>query len=391
MSFAGECIMRAMTTDAGSPVRVGFFVSTLATGGAERQLEHIILNLDRASFAPFLYTLRAPGAIGDALIARGVPATTGLAPGRLPPPWLPIALARQLARDGIGCLYCLDHTNAVVLASAAAKLAGGLPLLVAVHTMGQWDRPSLPRPIRAVLGGVTRLIAIAESQRDYLVNEEHIPRAKIVVIRNGIPPLDPATLPSKREARAALGLDAADGPVIGIVAMLRPEKGHEVFFDAARRLLEGSPRAVFLVVGDGPRRAELEAMVRGVGIAARVKFLGRRDDVPAVFRALDLSVLASHARVETLPLSQMEAMSLEVPVVATRVGALHELVEDGVEGRLVPPGDPVALAGAMAEMLGDPARLAAAGAAARRKVLGRFTIERVARETEALIREVRRA
>jgi glycosyltransferase involved in cell wall biosynthesis len=87
----------------------------------------------------------------------------------------------------------------------------------------------------------------------------------------------------------------------------------------------------------------------------------------------------------------MEAMSLEVPVVATRVGALHELVEDGVEGRLVPPGDPAALAGAMEEMLADPERLAAAGGAARRKVLAQFTVDRVARETEALIRKVIRA
>jgi glycosyltransferase involved in cell wall biosynthesis len=375
-------------------IPVAFLVSTLATGGAERQLEHLLLNFDRARVAPRLYVLREPGAVGEALAAAGVPLASNLSPGPLARPWLPPLLAARFRRDGVRAVYCLDHTNAIIAGVLAGKLAGALPVLVAIHTMGQWDGASVPVAARLAMRGVTRVIAIAETQRRYLVESEGIAPERIAVIRNGIPPLDPAALPSKSVARAALGIAAEDRPVIGIVAMLRPEKAHEVFLEAARRVAERHPRAVFLVIGDGPRRRELEALAAGPGLAGggsgagapgRVRFLGRRDDVPRILPALDLSVLSSHPRVETLPLSQMEAMSLAIPVVATRVGALEELVTDGVEGRLVPPGDPAAMAAAIAELVSDPARLRAAGVAARRKILAEFTIERATRETERLI------
>jgi len=370
------------------PIPVGFLVSTLVTGGAERQLQHLILHLDRTRYAPHLYTLRDPGPIGELLAEEGVPLVSGLGPGKPPAPWVPLRLATRFRRDRIRVLYCLDHTNGVVAGVLASRLAASLPVLVAVHTTGQWGKASIPRPMRMVLGGVARLLSIAEAQKRYLIEVEHIAEEKITIVRNGIPPLDPAGLPSKADARAALGIDPADGPVVGILAMLRPEKAHENFLAAARELLAELPRAVFLIVGDGERRAELEQMAADLGIADRVRFLGVRADVPHILPAFDLSVLASHPRVETLPLSQMEAMSLEIPIVATRVGALHELVEDGVEGNLVPPGDPAALARAMREILTLPERRQAVGRAARQRILREFTAERVARETEAVIDEV---
>ncbi len=366
-------------------VRVAFLVSTLVTGGAERQLQHLILNLERERFGSRLYTLRGPGPIGELLAERGVPVTSQLGPGKPPAPWVPLRLAHQLKRDGCDLLYCLDHTNAVVVGVLASKLAGNLPVLMPVHTTGQWGRDSIPKPMRMVLGGVHKLLAIAEAQRRYLIESEGIRPEKITVIRNGIPPLDPKALPTKDEARAALGLGPAERPVIGILAMLRPEKAHENFLEAGRQLLDQLPGAAFLIVGDGPRRAALEELAARLGIAARVHFLGVRTDVPQILPAFDLSVLASHPRVETLPLSQMEAMSLGIPVVATRVGALHELVTDGVEGRLVPHGDPSALAGAMIAILSDAETARAAGEAARLRIHSDFTAQRVARETEAEI------
>ena len=372
-----------MSSDA--PISIGFVASTLVVGGAERQLEHLILHLDRRRFLPHLFTLRAPGPLGEELRAAGVPVASSLGPGKPPAPWTPISFARRLRAGRIRLLYCLDHTNGVVVATLAARLAGNLPVLVAVHTTGQWGRPSIPRPMRWVSGGVRRFLAIAETQRQYLIEHEGIDPARITVIANGIPPLDPSALPSKAEARAALGIAPDQGPVIGILAMLRPEKGHENFLEAARLLLADFPRAVFLVIGEGVRRAALESLAASLGLGEQVRFLGLRHDVASILPALDLSTLASHPRVETLPLSQMEAMSLGIPVVATRVGALHELVRDGIDGRLVPPGDPRALAGAMAELLADPARREAAGRAARERILKDFTAERVARETESAI------
>ncbi|MCK4305252.1 MAG: glycosyltransferase [Candidatus Eisenbacteria sp.] len=372
------------------PIPVGFVVSTLVTGGAERQLQHLILNLDRKRFEPHLYTLRGPGPIGDLIASRGIPVESNLGPGRPPVPWSPLKLARRQRRVGLQIYYCLDHTNAVTVAVLASKLAGRIPILMPVHTTGQWNRASIPKPMKMVLGSVTQLLSIADAQKQYLVESEHIPPEKITVIRNGIPPLDPAALPSKQEARGALGISPDDGPVVGILAMLRPEKAHENFLNAAQQLLHQLPKSIFLIVGGGPRQAELEELAARLGIAPRVRFLGVRSDVPRILPAFDLSVLASHPCVETLPLSQMEAMSLGIPVVATRVGALHELVNDGVEGRLVPPGDPAALADAMAEILSDPERARAAGQAARERILKEFTATRMARETEeAMMRALR--
>ena len=368
------------------PIPVAFLVSTLVTGGAERQLQHIILNLDRQRIAPHLYALRELGTIGKLLAEAGIPTEALLGPGRPPMPWVPLRIARLLRRDRIRLIYCLDHTNAAVVAALAAKLVGGRPLLMPVHTTGQWGRDSIPRPMRMVMGGITQLLSIAEAQRQYLIESEGIAPDKIAVIKNGIPPLDPAHLPSKTEARRALGIDPDDGPVVGILAMLRPEKAHENFLKAAHQLLQQLPKAVFLCVGGGDRQPALQELANSLGIAARVHFLGVRTDVPQILPAFDLSVLASHPRVETLPLSQMEAMSLGIPVVATRVGALHELIDDGVEGQLVAPGDPRALAAAMCAILSDPQKLRKAGAAARARILREFTAERVARETEEAIR-----
>ncbi len=367
-------------------IRVGFVVSTLVTGGAERQLQHLILNMDRGKVEPHLYCMRQPGPIGEQLAAAGIPVRYGLGPGKPPAPWVPLKLAWVFRRDRIDALYCLDHTNAVVSVALASLLFRHLPILVAVHTTGQWGgKASLPRPIRVVLPRIRRLLAIAEAQKRYLIENEGIAANLIEVIRNGIPPLNPDTLPSKAEARARLGIAPGSGPVVGILAMLRPEKAHENFLLAAKLVLVRFPGAIFLVIGGGPREPELQDLARQIGIAGSVMFLGTRSDVPEILPALDLSVLASHPRVETLPLSQMEAMSLGIPVVATRVGALHELVEDGETGYLVPHGDPEALAEGIIRALSDPSWMSEAGRKARQRILTDFSVQRVARETESVL------
>jgi glycosyltransferase involved in cell wall biosynthesis len=371
-----------------SRLHIGFFVSTLITGGAERQLQHLIQHLDSKQFKPYLYTMREPGPVGDLLADAGVPVESNLAPGKPPAPWSILKMRSLWRRDQIDLVFCLDHVNAVVVGTMAARLCGGIPVLMPVHTTGQWNRESIPKAMRMVLPGVARLLSIAEAQKTYLIETEGISEAKITVVRNGIPPLDPQSLPTKAQARAALGIEPDEGPVIGILAMLRPEKAHEHFLAAAREVLTTLPKAVFLLVGGGPRQAELEGLAAELEISDQVHFLGTRSDVPQILPAFDVSVLSSHPKVETLPLSQMEAMSLAIPVVATRVGALHELVSDGVEGNLVPPGDPSALAAALSSLLSDSARLSAAGKAAQSRIHADFTANRLARETEAVMLEV---
>ena len=140
-------------------------------------------------------------------------------------------------------------------------------------------------------------------------------------------------------------------PIVGVVARLEAEKGHRTLLDAWPTVQAVHPEAWLLVVGEGSERDALEAQAAGLGISERVVFAGRREDVPAVTAALDVSVLPSYR--EAQGLSVLEAMALSRPVVASRVGGIPEMIEDGVSGLLVPPNDPEALAGAINRLLSD--------------------------------------
>jgi glycosyltransferase involved in cell wall biosynthesis len=142
-----------------------------------------------------------------------------------------------------------------------------------------------------------------------------------------------------------------EAPIVGVVARLEAEKGHRTLLDAWPLVLAAVPNAWLLIVGEGSERDSLEAQAELAGISGRVVFTGRREDVPAVTAALDISVLPSYR--EAQGLSVLEAMALSRPVVASAVGGIPEMIEDGVSGLLVPPHDCEALAAAIVRLLTD--------------------------------------
>jgi glycosyltransferase involved in cell wall biosynthesis len=142
-----------------------------------------------------------------------------------------------------------------------------------------------------------------------------------------------------------------DAPIVGVVARLEAEKGHRTLIDAWPEVLAAVPNAWLLVVGEGSERDALEAEAASLGVNERVVFTGRREDVPAVTAALDVAVLPSYR--EAQGLSVLEAMALSRPVVASNVGGIPEMIEDGVTGLLVPPNDCDALAAALIKLLTD--------------------------------------
>jgi glycosyltransferase involved in cell wall biosynthesis len=305
---------------------------------------------------------------------------------------LPLKLHRYLRRGRFRVIYFLDHAHAVFYGILASSGTSVRVRLMPVHTTGQWDgRPSLRRPILMVRSRLDRIIAIAQEQRRYLIEEEGIPASQLVVIPNGIPLEDLSEerrCARRREVRDSLGIDP-QAPVIGITAVLRPEKNHEMCLAAFSLLRREMPSARLCVVGDGPRRAFLEAERVRLGIPnGSVLFLGRRSDARWLLAGFDLSVLSSHRRVETLPLSLLEAMDCALPVVATRVGALHEMVEEGRSGLLVEPGDEAGLAAALLRLLADPALRFRMGERGKEIVRERFSVQRMVRATEDLILEL---
>ncbi len=225
---------------------------------------------------------------------------------------------------------------------------------------------------------LARAVVVPSQHVAALVQGWGIPAEKIHVILNAIPPVH--DLPSTAQAaRAALGLPAEGALLLG-VGRLTAVKG----FDVSIRALAELPTATLVIIGEGEERAALGALAEALGVAGRVIFLGRREqrDVITAMRACDAFLLSSHT--EGLSHVLLEALGEGRPIVATRVGGNPEVLTDGVDGLLVPPGDPAGLAAAAGRILGDPALAAAlrAGALERSRA---FSWETLVNRTEGLL------
>jgi len=179
--------------------------------------------------------------------------------------------------------------------------------------------------------------------------------------------------------------DMQNGYLLGSFGRLSPEKGHHILLEAMARLGADTPVRL-LLVGDGPERKNLETQAEMLGISNRVIFAGQQDNMRDWFEAIDLFVLPSLS--EGLPFVVLEAMALGKPVLASRVGAVPEVIDEGVNGWLLPPGDAELLATSIASLLKDRNRLRAAGARAREMLYPRFSVERQAREVVDIYQEV---
>ena len=209
---------------------------------------------------------------------------------------------------------------------------------------------------------------------------------RIRAIPNGvkIPPDDPA---ARGRIRAELGL--GDGPVLIVTSRLHPMKGHVHLLDAFAALRRDFPDSRLLVVGDGGERATLEEHARCLGIDETVAFTGFRTNVTDMLRAADLFVLPSLR--EGMPNTALEAMAVGLPVVASGVHGVPEVVADGETGLLVAPGDAGLLRGAIGRLLADPDLAAQMGRAGLKRVRTRFTTERMLEDSEACCLEARDA
>lgn len=218
-----------------------------------------------------------------------------------------------------------------------------------------------------LLGAADRVVVMS---RDHMARFAHL-GSKASIIHNAA--LD---LPTRFTAgeRVAPASDAA--PRIGVVGRLSPEKGVDVFLRACRILTDRNVAFRALVVGDGPERANLERLRTTLALDERIQFVGVVDDMPAMYATLDLLVIPS--RSEGLPNVLLEALNADVPIVATRVGAIPEVLQETAAGQIVEPDSPAALAQGIASAL--LRRSDDEGRRARRTIVERFSIERRASE-----------
>jgi len=222
-----------------------------------------------------------------------------------------------------------------------------------------------------------RVIAVSEATREVMQTAEGVPSARIEVVYNGMEPLVAPAAGRVAAVRTELGLTGE--PVCLMVARLHEEKGHTFLFEAIPAIREAAGPTTFLLAGDGPHRADLEAEVARRGLERCVRFLGRRSDVAELYTLADVVVLPSLA--ESFGFALLEAMSLGRPVVAAATGGMCEIVRDGENGCLVPQADAGALGQAVIGVLGDTALAGRLGEGGRQRARD-FTFEAMIRGYE---------
>ncbi|MGC3996227.1 MAG: glycosyltransferase [Anaeromyxobacter sp.] len=353
------------------PTRILVFQNRFLIGGQERQTVLNVRTMDRSRYEPLVACLKVEGEHLEDLAAAGVrPGLVDVGHRMLRPNtarqvW---RLAQRIKAEDIRLVHAQDiYTN--VLGSLAARLAG-VPVIVTRvdlghHIMG-YRRPLTRLACRAA----DRVLVNALCIRDLVIREGVAPD-RVVVVRNGV------DLPALDQAVRDLPDPALPpGDWITCVAnMHHPVKGQTDLLAALREVLRQRPSARLLLVGDGVRRPALERLAGQLGVAGRVLFAGFRRDGPALLARSAVAVSASHA--EGISNSILEAMALRLPVVATAVGGTPELVRDGVNGFLVPPGAPGALARRLLDALADPRRARRMGARGRRIVEAEFDVRQM--------------
>lgn len=274
----------------------------------------------------------------------------------------------------------------------AARLAG-VPIVLHTfhgHTFRGYFSPAKTRVFllleRFCARLSSRIITISARLRDEIAGFGVASPERIAIIPLGFE-LEPFA--SQRRGggdfRRSLGL-GSDAKLVAAVGRLVKIKNIPLFLDAAALVGRRLPEARFVLVGDGELRRELEERVEAMGLAEAVIFAGWRRDLPAVYADLDAVVISSDN--EGTPASLIEAMAAGCPVVATRVGGVPDLVADGETGRVVPPGDAAALAGAILDLFGEPERTARMARLAQGRALERHHAGRLVADVDRLYREL---
>ena len=366
-------------------VRVLIVSHTATVGGAEQSLLRFLDNVP-ASVAPAVACPDGP--LATALAAREVPrlALRGTAGSlRLHPIHTTQAVAEiavmagQVRRHAESFRADIVHANSVRagLVAAGARALGGPP--VAVHVRDVLPPGRVSAATRALLRrGTSTVVAISRHVARKFAGDPAAPGVHVVMEL-----VDPARFRPQPQARARQALGLVPGvPVLAVLAQITPWKGQDLAIRALADIRRAHPGALLLVVGDvmfaGRTRMDnpayersLHALAAELGVSDAVRFLGRRQDVPDVLAAIDVLLVPS--REEPFGLCVIEAMAMERAVVATSVGGPAEVIDDGVDGRLLDPRDVPAWSDAAGALLADAPARAAMGAAARRRVLDAFT------------------
>ena len=362
------------------PLRVMFLTTNMFVGGAETLLMNLVRRLDRERFSPEITCLKEKGPLGELLSAE-LPVASDLICHRFDLCVLP-RLWRLMRSREIDVVVTVGAGDKMFWGRLAGRCAGVPVVVSALHSTGWPD--SVGRLNRILTPWTDGFIGVANAHAQHLVEHEGFPAERVHTIYNGV---DTALFTPSEDStvRHELGIPS-EAPVIGILAALRPEKNHKFFLNGAARILTLLPEARFLIIGDGSQRSSLESLVEELNITRAVHFLGSRDDIPELMSATDLLALTSHN--EASPVSILEALSCQVPVVAARVGSVPESVVPGETGMLFEPGDLEGFVTTSLELLRNRQLLLQLGRQGRCFVESRWSLEAMVAGYESLLEKL---
>lgn len=376
--------------DSGGKIRVMILIDRPSlAGGGERLAVQTAIRLDPRRFETTLCATRwDPNEAGSDVVAPALAelyasgvdflglerrSTFGLTS------WA--RLGSELRRRNIDVLHA-HKFGSNVWGTLVGRLAQ-VPVVIAhEHTWSYAGRPLRRLLDRHLIArGTDAFLAVSAEDIRRMIEIEGISARDVLLVPNGIPPLPP----SRCDIRQTLGIPA-DAPVIGTVTRLFRQKAPEVLVLTAARLAAEFPALQVLIVGAGPEERRVRELIEAHGLTDKVRLLGLRNDVPDVLAALDVAVSTSDW--EGSPLSVIEYMAAGVPVVATAVGGVPDLITDGTQGLLVQRGDWAGLAGAVGRLLRNPEEAHAMGRRGRERQRREFDLDRMVRRLEGLYEDL---
>lgn len=357
-----------------------YFTNSTLWGGVEEHICGLLRNLSRDAFRtelvcdPLLYE-RFRWAVSEDIPVRALRLSSlGDFAGAL-------RLASLLRRERFHIVHSHMFWSSL-FASPIARLCG-VPIIVeTLHGTEAWRKGWKANYLidRATTRFVSKYVAVSEYDARFLQEKKGVARKKIAVIHNGAEVGRFSSTTSKRKAlRQAMGFEDSDCILI-MVARFHAGKGHRILFEAMRELVGAHPRLKLICLGQGDEEVQLRELRRALGLESCIQLAGQQQNVAEWLAAADMNVLPSFY--EGLPLTILEAMAAGLPTVASNVGGIPDVIEDGANGILVPPGDSHKLAAAISQLIEDCAMRTRMGEAARDRVSQRFTLEQQVSSTE---------
>lgn len=368
-----------------APVRVLQLIKGLGRGGAEVLLSEGLRVANRDDFHyEYAYHLPWKDQLVGALAAQGAPVhclearSAGGILVRIP------HLVRLLRRSRIDLVHC--HLSMSAVAGRLAGRLAGIPVVYTQHGPLEFSN-RLSRYVNLATWRLQdRVIAVSKEVTES-IHRHAGSSVPVRLVENGVATRHFAPEPSRgHELRDRLGIDPG-APVVGTVAVFRPQKRLDDWIEVGARIRAEHPDVRLLIVGDGPLRDELTRLVSDIGLADTLVFTGLQEDVRPHLDAMDVYLMTSGF--EGLPVALLEAMSMELPVVSTAVGGIVDVV-DRTCGVMAPVGEIETLARGVSDLLSNEEHRLELGAGARKRILERFAMDRMVREIENEYRDILR-